>query len=255
MNQPKQSSQDAQFPQPPYPYYPYHADDEISLVDLAKILVRRKLVFFITWALVILLSVGYVIYSKPKPLPPSTNDLVDFTTSIAIGYKTPTVFIEPMSAIQTLIQDAYLPSIQHEKGINLDIQVNFQERRTISEDSSNILQLITRAAKENQPQVEVLHQAITEQLIERHQMIAKQLLSQSISTSSDTATLIVPSSLAKLAVPLSHEPLEASRTSPKLIFALGIVLGGMLGLISAFMAEFIGRVRKSLVEDSVSVTE
>ena len=250
MNQPKQPNQDAQFPQHPYPYYPYHADDEVSLVDLAKILVRRKYVFFVTWALVILLSIAYMFYSKPKPSTTSSKDLVAFTTSIAIGYKTHTVFIEPMSAIQTLIQDAYLPSIQSEKGINLNIQVNYQTRRTISEDSSNILQLVTRASIESQAQVEVLHREVAAQLVERHQLIADQLLSQSKNINSDTGMLIVPSSLAKLAVPLNFDAKKASRANPKLILALGMVLGGMLGLISAFMAEFIDRVRKSLVEDS-----
>ena len=254
MNQPNKTHQDAQFPNPPYPYNPYNSDDEISLVDLAKILVRRKYTLLLTWLLIIALSVGYLLYNNSTSTYVTANDHVAFTTSISIGYKTPTVFIEPMPAIETLIQDVFLPVAQQKAELSgLIINVSYQERRSIQEDSSNILQLVTIASPDNQSSIETFHADIAQQLVERHQLIADQLSQQRFSNTNESEVLIIPTSLAKLAAPLPIESIPLSGPSSKLVLALGIVLGGMLGLISAFMAEFIGRVRESLVEDAGSV--
>ena len=255
MNQPKQPNQDAQFPQPPYPYYPYHADDEISLVDLAKILVRRKLWFFMTWVLIVSLAVGYILLTGSQTQG-STNhqDRFAYTTTLAIGYKTPTVYIEPMSAIQTLIKDVYLPTVQQRDDLKrFSVSIHFQERRNINEEGSNILQIVTRASSDQQAFIEELHKEIAEKLIERHQLIADQLLKQAADSVSDHMGSVLPTSLATLAIPLKI-PLKlnqsSSETNTKLIMILGIVLGFVLGIIIAFFAEFVSRVKASLKEDT-----
>ena len=250
MNQPKQSNQDAQFPQPPYPYYPYHADDEISLVDLAKILVRRKLWFFLTWVLVVSLGVGYgLLTGSQNQGSTADQDRFAYTTTLAIGYKTPTVFIEPMSAIQTLIKDAYMPLVQQRDDLKrFSVIINFQERRNINEEGSNILQLVTRASSDQRSFIEELHKEIAEKLIERHQLIADQLLKQAADNASPVRS-VLPTSLATLAIPLKLNQI-ASETNTKLIIILGIVLGFVLGIIVAFFAEFVSRVKTSLKEDT-----
>jgi len=251
MNQPKQPNQDAQFPQPPYPYYPYHADDEISLVDLAKILVRRKLWFFLTWVLTISIALSYILVTTSQNQVSSPNpDRFAYTTSLAIGYKTPTVFIEPMSAIETLIKDAYLPIVQQRDDLkSFTVRINFQERRNINEEGSNILQLVTRATSGQQSFIEELHKEVAEKLIERHQLIADQLLQQPVDISSDQMRSVLPTSLATLAVPLKMNQ-SVSEPNTRLIITLGIILGFVLGIIQAFFVEFVARVKTSLNEES-----
>ena len=254
MNQPKQPNQDAQFPQPPYPYYPYHADDEISLVDLAKILVRRKLWFFLTWLLVVSLAVAYGLLTGSQTQGSTNNqDRFAYTTTMVIGYKTPTVFIEPMSAIQTLIKDAYMPLVQQRDELNrFSVSIHFQERRNINEEGSNILQLATRASSDQQSFIEELHKEIAEKLIDRHQFIADQLLKQAADSVSDHMGSVLPTSLATLAIPLKlkQSPSETNTTNTKLIIIIGIVLGFVLGIIVAFFAEFVSLVKTSLKEDT-----
>ena len=50
---------------------------------------------------------------------------------------------------------------------------------------------------------------------------------------------------------IAEQTYAVSRVSKKLVLTLGTVLGGMLGIISAFTTEFIGLVRKSLAEETI----
>ena len=94
MSQPIKPNTDAQFPNFPAGYSPY-PDDEISLVDLVKILVKRKNTLLIVFALVFLLGFVFALTQKPTytatqsmtPISPlvlerlNSNRLVSFNSA------------------------------------------------------------------------------------------------------------------------------------------------------------------------------
>ncbi len=60
-------NQNQQFPPHPYPYCPPHAvlEDEISLIDLFRVLVKRKMLIIIVTVLVTLSAIGYALSIPP----------------------------------------------------------------------------------------------------------------------------------------------------------------------------------------------
>ena len=81
MSQPIKPNTDAQFPNLPAGYTPY-PDDEISLVDLVKILVKRKNTLLIVFALVFLLGFVFALtqkrtYTATQSLTPISPAVID----------------------------------------------------------------------------------------------------------------------------------------------------------------------------------
>ncbi|KGK43286.1 hypothetical protein LH51_01245 [Nitrincola sp. A-D6] len=227
------SKPDAQFPQAMHPAYAQYADDEISLVDLAKILIARKVWFFVVFALVVIMSGVFALTKRPQlPVPLSDNPTLAFTTLIAIGYKTPTVFIEPMASVHTLIEDAYSIKARIDKPEfeNLVLDISYESRGSINQEGSNILRMITLGKLDQHETISAFHRAVAEPLIARHQQLADEIKQQQGQASNQELSQVTSTSLAATANPL---PLIKSSTgpgiSPKLILALGIVLGLMLG--------------------------
>ena len=248
---------DAQFPQAMHPAYPQYADDEISLVDLAKILIARKVWFFVVFALVVIMSGVFALTKHPQPpIPLSENPTLAFTTLIAIGYKTPTVFIEPLASVQTLIEDAYSIQARFEEpdfnGLALDI--SYEARGSINQEGSNILRMTTLGKLDQQDTISAFHRAVAEPLIGRHQQLADEIKQQhGQAVNQEQVTQVTATALAATANPLPLTKLSLqSGTSPKLILALGIVLGLISGVMSAFFVEFVSRVKQSLAEDKLT---
>ncbi|WP_445397432.1 hypothetical protein [Zobellella sp. An-6] len=233
----QQLPQDAQFSQP-YPPYQYR-DDEISLIDLAKILVRRRNWMFATFIAVFSASLLVAWLKRPQPVD---NSKVAFTTLFAVGYKTPTVFIEPLSSIKTQLESAFIPVASEGKPFSARVEI--ENRRNVSEDGNNIVKLITLASLDQKEQVAAYHNAITEPLLARHNQLAE-LLQEQLMSSAEVSKSIQPlnSSVASSAQPL---PLSPQKDKSKLIVAAGIFLASILAIMMAFIREFLGRLRSSL---------
>lgn len=212
-------------------------DDEISLVDLAKILVRRR------WWLAGIFSVVFalaLLFAWIKQ--PVITDKVAYTTLFAVGYKTPTALIEPLPSIVTLLEDAFIPAARQQLSKAGAVDVSFVEQ-------SNIVKLITEREKGNQEEVAELHMTVLQPLLDRHEALLSQLeQSQSLGTIFGGAEIqqAINSDVASLAQPSSAQ--TTSGTSPALIIVLGIVLASMLAVMGGFFMEFIAQVRKSIAD-------
>ena len=274
MNQPNKTHQDAQFPQAPYPMYPYTADDEISLVDLAKILVKQRLWFIGVTAIIILAAFVYALTLTPS---------YRYVSIYQVAEAKPDEALTSLKGTLEVVKNLHVPTfIRHYKRENqvdnlpFDFKANNPESTTLivmtSEGSvdqlasiSALHEFVMKGISDQQTQL--VNQRIAS--LERQLTSAQSQLSEARESRSENAGDIVVSLMNRITtleiqleqikggqvIQLAKQTERVSRVGKSLILALGIVLGGMLGLISAFMAEFIGRVRKSLVEDSVSLTE
>ncbi|MFW3616938.1 hypothetical protein [Billgrantia antri] len=222
---------------------PYHDDDEISLVDLAKILIQRWKAMLIVFTVVVLGASAYAWKSRPEVGEPRTA----YTTLLSVGFKTPTVLIEPLRAVATQLEDAFIPAALQALDTSIAVSVDFNERDT------NVIRLKTTVSGNNTAeQIREVHQQALAPLVERHQNILEALAHQEEGTSRlippTEARLLVPTEVTSLAQ-RSKLPNEPSGTSPKLVIALGVVLGGMLAIMAAFMLHFASLVRESMKEE------
>lgn len=244
-------------------FYRY-PDDEISLVDLAKILVHRRWWFVSTFLLSVVIAAGFAWIKSTPPAPvPATPvsksvDQVAFTSFVALGYKTPNHFIEPIASVETQILGAYYPLLieQHPEFAKYQVSVNYAQRRNLTQDEgSNLISIITLAAEAQRSEVERFHQLLLDPLLNSHQELLNTLLNQSVQRESRQFDFqALPTRLTAIAVPAlapAPVPTPQGRLTPTLILALGVVLGGMFGIMAAFVAEFVCRVRQSLNEEKV----
>lgn len=223
--------------QPPRSIY---QDDEISLVDLAKILIRRRWWFIVTFAAFILASGGWVLLQNGK-LPIQENEYL-YTSQLAVGYKAPAHLIEPMPSIVEQLNVATIPTVkqQNEQFTSLTAQVSFA-------NNSNIV-AITTTGDEKSVIVD-FHEALMAPIIERHGRLQQWLSGQQVLTSQDgQVTQVIPTEVVALAVETQRAP-EGQGVSSVLILGLGIVLGGVMGVMLAFFAEFVYQVRESIAAE------
>lgn len=228
----------------------YAADDEISLVDLAKILILRWKLMAVVFCLVVATGTGYAWITLQESPPEPRNA---YTTLLSVGYKTPKVFIEPLGAVATQLEDAFIPAARRKLESELPVQVKYEERRSINEDGSNVIRLVTTLpADAPREPVAALHESALASVMLRHDQIYAALLQQSASgvgvKQENDGWLFVPSEVTSLAqVTLVRESADSNSTT--LIIILSVLLGGVLALMAAFFAQFFAAVRKSFNED------
>ena len=231
-------------PNTPHTPPPYYHDDEISLVDLAKILIKRWKIMLVVFVVVVLGATAYAWMNRPTVSEPR----IAYTTLLSVGYKTPTVLIEPLGAVATQLEDAFIPAARQILGLSLSANVDFDAQ------NNNIVRLVTTVSdNESAEQVRALHQQALSKVVERHSNILDALANQSQDTVSASVTpsearLLVPTEITSLAQP-SQLPSEPAGMSTKLFLVLSVVLGGMLALMAAFMSHFASLVRASFQEE------
>ncbi|SDO29338.1 hypothetical protein [Vreelandella arcis] len=218
-----------------------YKDDEISLIDLAKILIHRRWWFVITFVVVVLASGGWVLLQSGKT--PIQESLYQYTTQLAVGYKTPSHLIEPLPSIIEQLNGAIIPKViqQNEQFDSLTAKASYA-------DNSNIVTVITESGKNKV--ITDFHEALTTPIVERHESLQQSLNHQLSSIfQGRQITQLIPSEVVALAVE-TEQPTEAKQgVNSKLIVVLGIMLGGLAGIVMAFLAEFVFRVRESLTAE------
>lgn len=232
--------QDARFNQP-MPSYAYR-DDEISLVDLAKVLVKRRNWLFSTFIIGLLVTFLLAWLKRPAPVVENTNK--EFTTLVTVGYKTPTVFIEPLAGIKTQLTDAFVPLATKSNSHNADVIIDNQS------GGSNIIKLVTIAEQGQGESVSKYHEKILEPLLLRHERLVKELNDKyDNSTLESTGVQPIATSIASLAQPLNI-PSTVAKSRAGLIVALGLILSTILAIVFVFIREFSSHVCASLRNDN-----
>lgn len=225
------------------PSYAYYRDDTISLIYLAKILINRRNLLFGTFIVVFSAALVAAWFKRPQLV--ADDGRVAFTTLFSVGYKSPTVFIEPLSSIKTQLESAFIPAASQDGLFNASVQVEY--RRNVSEDGNNIVKLITVADKEKQQQVIDYHQEILQPLLLRHSRLDNELVKRQMLSFGRNNIDLQPigSSIAAIAQPL---PISSggARNYSTMIVIFGFFLAWLLAVICAFIREFFSHVCNSL---------
>ncbi|WP_163560262.1 Wzz/FepE/Etk N-terminal domain-containing protein [Halomonas sp. NO4] len=252
---------------PPHESQRYPEDDEISLIDLAKILIKRWKSMLLVFVLILGIAVAYALMQERA---------YTYTTIYSVAKEEATEPLESPGSVIAKIENLYISSVSRE----LIASENLDSAPTVSVSSpneTNIIRLQTQAGADSADLVERFHEQLLsrvvddqEALVERRQRRLEQQLEGArqaletleASSGSNNRDLVatygervfeLEASLTDLTQgdvgQLAVQSLKPVGTSRSLILALGIVLGGMLAVMAAFFAEFAARVRQSLRED------
>ncbi|KAA0014602.1 lipopolysaccharide biosynthesis protein [Billgrantia pellis] len=254
----------------PHDPQPYANDDEISLIDLTKILIKRWKTLVVTFGLVVLAALAYAFLTDRTYQYTSLYHVAEQATSGgASGLESP-------NAVIAKIQNLYMgPTVRELREtaklerLPFDVSVN-------NPTDTLLVRLESETSEENSDLVSQLHERLLEKTMEDQQMLLernRERLEQQLASAEQAldaaeqgeasgellATYV--SRIAELEARLAQlnegqiaqvavQSLEPTGTSRTLILALGIVLGGVLALMAAFMLHFASLVRTSLQEES-----
>lgn len=219
---------------------PYTSEDEISLTDLALILVRRKFLFLTILLICIGLAVAYTATLKKN---------YTYTTHISIGsylVEGRLVHLDLPENLLTKITYSFIPEVK----INPDY--NYSMTASII-DKSNIIAIVASSTTdENKLLISALNK-VNQLVIKDQDRLYNTLLHASELFSNASSQTLNPA-LSQTGVPglqrtyVLTEPQfsGATRKSPKLIIFASIFIGLFLGMIAVFLAEFISKVRSEL---------
>lgn len=252
--------------------YPQRYDDEISLVDLATTFVRRRRVFYVVFSSTVLLALLYAFFM--------VGEVREYSTLIQLGEDNDRALQSPASVIAN-IESQWYPRLQGEYRAEYADKLPFRISAT-NPENTNLIKLTSESSPVQTGKIETYHQKLAKSITGRQTELLNQQkkeleqritsaeayldeLSQIEATGEAQAQLIqqrasklseiesLTTRLEKLqpveTLVVAREGLDNKGTSKKLILALAIVLGGMLGVFAAFMAEFISHVRRAIAEN------
>lgn len=255
-------------PNTPHTPPPYYHDDEISLVDLAKILIKRWKIMVLTF---IVIAGGALAYAMTLPR------VYQYVTIYNAAEQSPNTPLESLNTLVAKANNLYLGPLTREMLAEQGWQMLPFDVSVENPDDTLLITLSSDATPDLVDQVRALHESVLQRLeqgqaglVERRQeVIERQLASTERSlealedsTSPAAGELIAtytqritnletqlidlqPGDVSQLAV----QSVLPTGTSRSLIVALGLVIGSMLALMAAFMSHFISLVRASFQEE------
>ena len=258
--------QDARFSQP-VPPYPYQ-NDEISLVDIAKTLIKRRRLMALVFVLTVT-AAAVVAFMLPQKH--------EYTTIYTMAESSAGQALESAAGLQTKVNSLYIPAVVREFLPRHQLEaVPFKLNISNPRDSS-LITITSQTTEDAEPLVQELHGAIAERLkAEQDANIHRrtELLQQQIDAAKAQIDLVKNAELAKAGEliasytatindlqaqgnsfqpgsisAIANQSLQPKGTSKKLVLALGVVLGAMLAIMAVFVREFVGQLCASLKED------
>lgn len=260
-------------PQSPTPEQRYEHDDEISLVDLAVILIRRWKAMAVIFVVVVGIAVAAAFLLPKSYQYTSLYSVAEYTNQN--GQR---VGVESPASAVAKVQNLYLGQATRKLLEKHELESLPFEVSASNPSNTLLLQLDSEAAEDNQSLVSELHQQIIDRLqqdqaqlverrhdsLERQLTSAKQALESAQQSDSPSAAELIAtyySRISDLEGQLNElregevtqhavQSLESTGAGKKLIVTVGIALGGILALMGALLIQFFGYVCHSLRDNN-----
>lgn len=243
---------------------PYLVEDEISLIDLAKIFVKRRKWFYAVFIGILCLGLALVLTRSKK---------VDYTTFYDLPQhvmegKLKTM--EPAAVITEKIKNIYLPALngQYKKKNGKGLPVGVEIGPKNSKESS-YLYFQTITTKTRKKQVIEVHKALLSELQKQQDLLydqKKQYLQVQLSEAQKSLTMVQKEDVSQFLTRIASlkEQLgnlkkgmvvalvqEKEAKSKKMMYlAVVVVAAFVLGFIAVFIVEFVSQVREELQKES-----
>lgn len=229
----------------------YYADDEISLTDIIKTIIKRKKIFWATLILAFFIPFTYAIYKKIQAYQLAKNpesQSVQYISYLAVGFRSANVLIEPLETIELAIKEVYFP----ESG--LDHPINIESNWTKMGNTVKIISTVSTSDDIASDAIRSQHESILTKLLERHNKLYQDMVPKNLSNLTSQA-YASPTTIIATAKEVKLSPAEATGFSNKkfiMILAVGFFFSLILGVVSVFMYEFIMNLRRELGESEAT---
>lgn len=241
-------------------------DDEVSLVDLAKTFIRGRRIFYVVFLVFTLGGLAYALLQK---------ETYQYSSLLQVAEKSSGKYIEePATTIATL-ENRWLPeqktSFRTETGRQLPFTVTFS-----NPENTGLIRFISETASENESSVERIHKSLIDRVNERQRELVErgkrsiqnriESVDRAIETlqgGEDTGPAIAEAFDRKVRLEGDLEDLKgaevlvisrqsADKTGPARasIVVVATVLGGVLGVVLVFIAQFVALVKSQLMEET-----
>ncbi|MGY6563463.1 MAG: Wzz/FepE/Etk N-terminal domain-containing protein [Halomonadaceae bacterium] len=254
-------------PSSPRGSQPNVPNDEISLVELAKILIKRWKAFAITFLLVAAGALGYAItqeqnfqyvsiYQVAEQAPRSAGGLGALETPSAVIAKVENLYLGP------LIRD------MREEGGSVGVSLD-------NPSDTLLVRLTTETLEANNERATILHERLLEKIVEdqqtllernrerlEHQLASAQQALETAERGGSSGDMLaaqltrvteLETQLAQLnegqVVQVAVQSLSPTGNSRRLILLVGLLAAGVLAILAAFLSHFVSLVRSSLREE------
>lgn len=253
-------------PVPYYAGYPAgYADDEISLIDLAKILIRN----FWVVILGLLVCVSLAWFAAPK------DSRFDYVTLIGLGIGVDGLPVESNAAVEAQLTSVFLPRYTREfLASNPELErLGFKVTVDSLRDTA-IVRIMSTATVEGSARVESLHSSLAQEVVRRHnrridasqtelesrieelQRVVGGSASEDVVAAARVELSDQRANLRNLeessVLALAEQSLEPVGRGLMIYLALGVIVGLMGGVVGAFFWEFAVKVRESMKEDAAN---
>lgn len=231
--------------------------NEISLVDIALIIIKHRLLASSMFILILISGTSFVLLQTDK-----TATKYNYQTTISIGNRTVidrTVYLEQPATLLAKLVHQYIPRAKQELNSNHSIAANIPSnsgiivlRTTSDNDNDEIaIQLLNRVSELATIDHEKYYSSIElslNKLSKNDDTVEIALQLSSLKKTSFSRTPIV----TKDTPLVTEETITIPAKNPKLILALTLVSGLILAVFSAFFMEFIEKIREKKAELNLS---
>ena len=216
-----------------------YQDDEISLVDLAKILIRRRWWLIGTAGVVVLLALAFALLTHGDPEYQYTSIYQQAEAEPGRPLTSSASVIQQMESLDWPNYQRRYKEENKVEALPFDLEIN-------NPDNTTLVTLNSTATAQNRDQVLNLHETLLGSVIERQQeALERENYADRLFELERELENLKEGEVIEYAA----RGEEQEGTSSMLILVLGIVLGGIAGVMAAFFAEFVFRVRESLAAE------
>lgn len=259
-------------PTPPTSRQHYQDDDEISLVDLAKVLIKRWKTLLFTFLLVVGGVIAYALLQERTYQYVSIYQVAERAAG-----EGELAGLEGPNSVIAKINNLYLGPVTRELHDSEGLERLPFEVSAGNPTNTLLVRIGSEASERHAELVSQMHERLLERVIEGQQALyersrerleqqlagTEQALSAAQESGGQSQLVAIhleritemESRLAQLneghVVQVAVRSLEPTGTSRTLIVAIGLVLGAMLALMAAFFSHFASLVRASLSEEQV----
>lgn len=245
-----------------------YQDDEISLIDLAKILIKRWKIMVLVFFIVVLGALAYVLLTERS---------YEYVSIYQVAEESPGSGLETPSSVLAKVNNLYIGSETRNLRESAGVETLPFEVSAANPSETLLIRLGSEASADNNKLVTQMHEALLARMtegqrerLERQQDVLEQQLQsteaalESVKQArTEWGSELIASYMERLAgirqdltqlskgevVQVAVQSLEPAGTGRGLIMGLALILGGTLAVLAAFFCEFASRVWQSLQEE------
>lgn len=247
----------------------YISKEEISLIDLSKILIRQWKIIVATFMLVVLSALAFVLI---------TDRSYEYVSIYQVAEQAPGSALEAPNTVLAKVSNLYIGPVTRELRESEGLDSLPFEVTVTNPNNTLLIRLSSEAKEADSNLVTQMHEALQARMIEsQEERLEKQrnsleqqlqsterVLRTAEQSSGDRASELIVSyteNLAKIQEQISQlnegevvqtavQSLEPTGTSRKLMMVLAVVIGGVLAIIVAFFLHFALLVRDSFSNEA-----